>query len=421
MMEQELSSVRSKPGVIIYWLFVYMCIACFLQKNLGAPRNIMFGVDVFYIYFVLQILKSKGNKQLCYPTKILQLLLISVVVGMFFNQSELSNFIWGIRSEFLCMTVLYVSVKYLTLSDVERIMQFFFKFQFLNLACAAYQYHVLGYYQDLNNGAFSGGAYQDVFCAILFAYYFYKYIYREDKLWKLLFVGLSGLYIAVVEEEKFIFIEFAGIVAYYFLSTGFNFTKIMIMGVSIIAGMISLPILNSINGQDSMEMLTSWDRFIGYATMVGYGYELPRLGSSVIISKLFFQVPIHDYFGLGLGMCEEASTISFIDSTFFDKWSWLHYMWFTFQIQFMQTGWIGIILYITYFIFILIANYKCKKDLPERLKHYSDFSIVMCFIGIALIWYTFSTRGYPGNFIYFAMSVGLAVNRQITKNECYGK
>ena len=212
-------------------------------------------------------------------------------------------FVGGARSEFWGMAVLFACVKFLTLSDIERIMKFFFKFQFLNLACAAYQYHVLGYYQDFNNGAFLGGAYQNVFCALLFTYYFYKYIRHEDKLWKLVFVGLSGLYIAVVEEEKFIFIEFAGIIAYYFVSTGMNFAKILIMAGCVAAGVIALPILNSVNGQDSMEMLTSWDNFIGYATMTGYGYELPRLGSSSIISAKFFGDTTQDFFGLGLGMC----------------------------------------------------------------------------------------------------------------------
>ena len=37
------------------------------------------------------------------------------------------------------------------------------------------------YYQDFNNGAFLGGAYQDVFCALLFTYYFYKYYLLEYK------------------------------------------------------------------------------------------------------------------------------------------------------------------------------------------------------------------------------------------------
>jgi hypothetical protein len=301
------------------------------------------------------------------------------------------------------------------MEDIDRIMRFFFKFQFLNFACAVYQYHILGYYQDLNNGAFIGGAFQDVFCAILFAWYFYKYIRHEDKLWKLLFVGLSGLYIAVVEEEKFIFLEYVGIMAYYFVSTGMSFKKILLLTGSVIAAVITLPILNSINGQDSMEMLTSWNNFIGYATMVGYGYELPRLGSSAIIAAKFFISPVQYLFGLGLGMCEEASTIAFIDTSFYQQWSWLHYMWFTFQIQFMQTGWIGILLYISFFVSVLIVNLKCRKGMPDHYKYFVDFSIALSFIGIATVWYDSSTRGYAGNFIYFAMAIGLAVKRQMYK------
>lgn len=412
-----LLSKRSKVGSILYWLFVYQCFCCFLIKNFGVPKTISFGIDFFYVIILVYVLKQKTSKELLLPKVILCTLIISTVVGTVVNSAELTNWIWGARSEFWGMAVLFACVKFLTLSDIERIMKFFFKFQFLNLACAAYQYHVLGYYQDFNNGAFLGGAYQDVFCALLFTYYFYKYIRHEDKLWKLVFVGLSGLYIAVVEEEKFIFIEFAGIIAYYFVSTGMNFAKILIMAGCVAAGVIALPILNSVNGQDSMEMLTSWDNFIGYATMTGYGYELPRLGSSSIISAKFFGDTTQDFFGLGLGMCEDASTVPFINTAFFQQWSWLHYMWFTFQIQFMQTGWIGIILYIAFFVSILAVNLVCRKNIPGNYKYFADFSVAMSFIAIAVIWYSCSTRGQAGNFVFFAIAIGMAINRQLKSNK----
>lgn len=186
---------------------------------------------------------------------------------------------------------------------------------------------------------------------------------------------------------------------------------------SVVAAMVALPILNSVNGQDSMEMLTSWDNFIGYATMVGYGYELPRLGSSIVISAKFFGDTAQHLFGLGLGMCEEASTISFINTAFFQQWSWLHYMWFTFQIQFMQTGWIGIVLYICFFVSILLANLKCRKNIPDKYKYLVDFSIAMSFIAIAVIWYSSSTRGQAGNFVFLAIAIGLAVKRQLTNDK----
>lgn len=417
----SISFKRNLVSNLIYWLFVYECISCFLQKNFGFPKSIMFGIDIVYIILLIKVFLTRPNSRMAIPTAILVLLFFSVVLGMVLNGSEISNFIWGARSEFLCMTVLYASIKYLVFDDIERIMRFFFKFQFLNLVCAAYQYHVLGYFQDLNNGAFIGGAYQNVFCAILFSYYFYKYINHEDKLWKLVFVCISSLYIAVVEEEKFIFIEFAGIIAYYFVSSGMNLKKYLIMIGCAFAGFVTLPLLNAVNGQVSMEMLTSWDSFIEYATMVGYGYELPRIGSSIVISSLFLTTPIREFFGLGLGMCEDASTISFIDTSFYQQWSWLHYEWFTFQIQFMQTGWIGMILYISFFISLLCVNFRCRKLMPDKYKYLSDFSITLTFISIAVIWYSMSTRGYAGNFIYFSIAVGVATCNQLVKQSKISK
>lgn len=414
-MNNNLSAIKgNKIGKLLYYLFVYEFMCCFLVTNLSLPNSIMFGVDVFYIILLVASFRAPRVKGYFLPEIILAVLILSTLVGMVLNQSEISNYIWGARSEFLGMVLLFAGAQYLTLADIERIFKFCFKFQFLNLACAAYQYHVLGYYQDLNNGAFVGGAFQDVFCAALFAYYFYKYVRHEDKLWKVIFIAISTLYIAVVEEEKFLFIEMAGIVAYYFISTRMNFSKVLIIIGCFIAASIALPLLNSVNGQDSMEMLTSWEKFEGYVTMVGYGYELPRIGSSVLISAKFFATPIQELFGLGLGMCEDASTIAFINTAFYSQFSWLHYMWFTFQIQFMQTGWVGIILYILFFVSLLYANLSLRTKMPDNYKYLSDFSIAIVFICIALIWYSSSLRGYAGNMPYFCISIGAAVYRQLS-------
>lgn len=413
MTEQLIYSRQSNTySRLILWMLVYECICCFLQKNFDAPKNIMFGIDVFWLVFLVNVIKGKRKIGLTIQNLILTLLILSTVLGMFLNQSEITNFVWGARSEFLCLVTFYASARYLTVHDMDKIFKFFFIFQFVNFGCAFYQYQVMGYYQDLNNGAFIGGAYQDVFCAMLFAYYLYKYSRKEAKLWQLIFVIGSSLYIGVVEEEKFLFIEMAGITAYYVVSLGMSQRNILIIVACVVAGMMALPFLNTVNDQDSMEMLTSWDNFTDYVTMVGYGYELPRIGSSVVISSSFFPSTVQNLFGLGLGMCEEASTLPFINTDFYQHWSWLHYSYFTFQTQFLQTGWVGIILYIALFVSILITNIRRRSSVPDNLKYLSDISVAMSFISIALIWYDNATRGYPANFIFFAMGLGIAVYRQ---------
>ena len=128
---------------------------------------------------------------------------------------------------------------------------------------------------------------------------------------------------------------------------------------------------------------------------------------------MFFTDYFQYYFGLGMGKCEDASTLSFINTDFYNQYGWLEYTWFTFQINFLQTGWIGIFLFVMFLISILYINIRNKKKCPDNLKYYYDISIVITILCIMTIWYNATLRSYNTIIPFFVLSLGGIVNRYI--------
>ena len=175
----------------------------------------------------------------------------------------------------------------------------------------------------------------------------------------------------------------------------------------------SLGTLADIGGENSLEILTDKEAFMEYQENA---YELPRIGSSEILEQMFFKEENQYYWGLGLGMCEESSTLDFINDDFYRRYGWLNYSWFTFHINFLQTGWVGIVLFLSFFVSILWSNIKNKKRAPQKLKYLYDVSNIIVILCVMTIWYNATLRSYNTLIPFFALSLGMIVSRWVKEN-----
>ena len=403
-----LSTISRK---LVYFIIYYNLFCGFAIKNIGLDKSFLFIIDILYMIIFLCGHFRINKTSLKQPVFVLCFLFFILLIGVVGNDVSPLNFIWGLRNQYFSLAIFFASASLLSVYDINKIFKFFFYFQFLNLACALYQYFVLGYYADANNGAFTSGGGQDIFCGILIAYYLYEYMQHRCKAWHFLFILVSSLAIAAIEEEKFIFIEIVFIFAYFYLtSKKLGFKKIALAIVFIVVFGIGLNMLSQIGGTGSLEILTNKEAFMEYQENA---YALPRVGSSAIIEKMFFTNNFQYFFGLGMGKCEDASTLSFINTDFYDKYGWLQYTWFTFQINFLQTGWLGILLFLMFFVYILFVNIQGKKKSPDNLKYYYDISIIITILCIMTIWYNATLRSYNTIIPFFVLSIGGIVNRHI--------
>ena len=59
--------------------------------------------------------------------------------------------------------------------------------------------------------------------------------------------------------------------------------------------------------------------------------------------------PMQQFFGLGLGNCDTAS-FSICNTPFYRHYDYLHYTWFTSAMIFLETGYLGLGLYTSFFV-----------------------------------------------------------------------
>lgn len=403
-----LSTISRK---LVYFIIYYTLFCGFAIKNIDFDKSFLFIIDILYMIIFLRGHFEINRTGLKLPVIILCLLFCALFIGAVGNNVSFFNFVWGIRNQYFSLAIFFASVSFLSLYDINKIFKFFFCFQFLNISCALYQYFVLGYYADANNGAFISGGGQDIFCGVLIVYYLYEYMQHRCKLWHFVFVLISSLVIAAIEEEKFIFIEIVFIFAYFYITNKKLGSKKIVIAVVFIALFgVGLSMLSQIIGDESLEILTNKDAFMEYQENA---YALPRVGSSAIIEEMFFTDDLQYLFGLGMGKCEDASTLSFINTDFYNKYGWLQYTWFPFQINFLQTGWLGILLFLMFFVSILFVNIQGKKKSPDNLKYYYDISIIITILCIMTIWYNATLRSYNTIIPFFVLSIGGIVNRHV--------
>ncbi len=396
----------------IYYAILLFLIYEFLAKNFGLNRNFCYIVEFFSVILLLRHPYKLNCTELHTPFKIMIGLYITATLGAIINSINPFNFIMGFRGLFLSMVFLFASASYLYISDYHKLFDFFYKFQYLNVACTIFQYVIYHQTGDFNNGAFLSGNSQDIFCGALMAYYFYSYNTKKIKLGKLAFILISCIFIAIIQDERFIFIE-AGIIFLYFSLTG-KMTKRKISTAIVMAGVIivGFQYLSS----EQANTLNNINNILDYSQKTGAGYGLPRIGSSKIISDMFFDTPIKDIVGIGLGKGAE-NNLPLVDTSFYDKYGHLNYHYFTFQSLFLQTGWSGTILYVCFFACLIIYNFKHKRTAPIQYKYLYDISIIFTILCIILIWYNGSFRIFFGIFPYFILGIGPCLTRFLNKNK----
>lgn len=379
-----------------------------LYQTFNLPNYSSYVVEIFslLIWFYTPFKTRKNNLQVILFVFIL--ILTFALIGALLNWVFPINILLGFRALFMPMALFFGAAAYLSINDYHKMFSLFYKFQWLNLAYTLIKYFFFGLDSDLNNGALTGGAEQNFFCSILMTYYFYAYHNRETTIYKLIFVFSSSFIIAILQDEKFIFITTLIIGLVYFTTKKISFrsilyTLLLFMGI----------IFATRNLRDEQQQaIGSIQNAYTYSQKTGIGYGFPRIGSSRLISDMFFNTPTKVLFGIGLGKCTETRAPG-VDISFTAKYGYLAYFLFTFQDVFLQTGWIGIFSFIGFFICIYIYNIKWKRKSPQNYRWLYDIAMTISIISIVIIWYNCTQRVYYAVLPYIILGMGPCITRTI--------
>ena len=114
-------------------------------------------------------------------------------------------------------------------------------------------------------------------------------------------------------------------------------------------------------------------------------------------------------------MCEDSS-LSLVDTSFFERHGWLNYFYFPFQIGFLQTGWVGVISFLALFVIMIVQQWKSMLKAPRGMKAYHHITIVLSFIAIGTYWYNGTLRLGNALLPYVVLAIGFVANKYYKSN-----
>jgi hypothetical protein len=418
MKNTSINVQRSFVKKLIFFQIYYNLFIKFFIGEFNFPHSLNYITDIvtfFIVLFALGEIKHGYQKnKVIYNWLIIMILF--TFIGFIWNIYSPLYYLWGLRNTFRFFIFFLCCAVILNKSDVQKIIKLLLKLLPLNVLLCAYQYYTLrdtGGYVSLYLGDFIGGIFgpiqgsnvpMNIYLSLILTFIFVAYTERQLSLFKLLIFSIMCFYIAILAELKFIYFEFLLILLLLMVLSKISFKKILSFATGVIIIVVVLNIWTMFN-PDSSELLSNTDAMINYSANESYAGKssVNRLSAIPTIVDVFFQYDISKKLvGVGLGNAD-TSTISFLSSPMYDQYGEkLKYNFFQQAILLLETGFVGLILYILFFIIVFINTFKV-----EYLSNYEYIYIVLArifaILAILNVFYNQSFRLESSGYLSFLM------------------
>lgn len=388
----------------------------------GLPRSLSYLCDIINLIVLGGILVKDGFT--IRYAKVLLLPGLFLVLGMFnsvANDVSILLFLYGIRNYFRMFLIFYEAVCLFDHEDFVKLTDLFCKLYPLNFILAIHQFFILGYYMDKIGGMFGFfhgcNAGLNIYMVLVLAITIFKFNAKKTSVWNLLFVIIGNFAMAVFGELKVYFIEFALVCLLYLLITRFSWKKIVITITAFFSIVIATNIL--------YQLYPEWDSFFTVESLFkerenySNDEDIGRTKAISAISEKFYDnaVTLRSMFGMGLGSAEYSTSISILNSDFYNKYQGLHYMWLSAAFLFIEMGYVGLVVYLAFFVYCGINLYRMRKLCKSDIILYTTvLTVLFAFILFA---YNASLRSDYGYMIFaiLAASVPKKSNEIIMRQE----
>lgn len=403
---------RKKPPE---WLVLYIWIMPFLLpfflEFLHLPSLIKYTLDAAWLALMFFMVVNRvriPNTQVKTLAKIVLLLLVITIIGFLRNYQSIMYYLWGFRNNFRFFVFFLACIFYLTQQSAEKCLAFFDAMFWVNLPLVLLQYFVLHKEQDYVGGVFGTmvgcNANMNIFLVIVITKSILYFTSRKESLGMCLLKCGMALVIAVVSELKIFFVELLLIIFMALFMTKFSFRKygmmiFCIIGVVVGAQLVSVlfPVFKgwfSISG--IMEIINSES---GYTSK----NDINRLTAVAFVVDHFLPTFMDKLIGLGLGNCDYAS-FPFLTTAFYRAYKRTNYVWFSSAFLALETGFIGLAVYISFFVVLFFGVRKLEK-MSKANQIYCQMAKIMAVLSVVMIIYNASMRTEAGYMMYFALSL----------------
>lgn len=330
---------------------------------------------------------------------------LCLIVGVFRYQSA-AYFLWGFRNNFRFYIAFFSFIAWLDEFDAALWFKTMDVFFWINAGLSAIQFFFMGIKGDYLGGIFgilgASNGFTLCFMSIVLGKSLLEAFAQKKRITDALIKSIVAILVATMAEMKFFFFVVVFLLVGATILTGFSFRKMIVILMGMIAlsfGAVVLVDMFGFEGFFSLEKL--WESAIqeNYSS----SGDINRLSA---IKSLILRIglnPIDQIFGLGLGNCD-TSAFAVCNTPFFQQYGHLHYTWFVSAMLFLETGYLGLGLYICFFVICFVKAYRNYRARSGNVP-YNQLAILVSGLCIILVFYDSSLRVESGYMMYFVLAL----------------
>lgn len=409
---------------MMLFIFFFPAAQAFLTELLPIPDEIKFLCDGFLVLLLLKLFSQRFTKIDNYSMPfvvIVALFFFITLVGYLFNYQSVFYYLWGLRNN-IRMFVAFFAFAYLAdWEDAKGWIKALDVLFVINFAVVILQYFS-GYGQDYIGGIFgtSKGCNGSllIFLCIVFAKTILSFMRGEEKMSKCIFVSVASLLVSTLSELKMFFILFILILFMASFMTAHSIKKTLFFAFGAVLVVLFSTLLTVLY-KDFMDFI-SFDSLTKALTDTGYATDedIGRFTALPVISQRFLPGFFRKLFGLGLGNCD-SSSLSMFNTPFFESHQTVHYSYFSYAFLFLETGFVGLALYASFFVASFFFSRKLKK-LEMADEFACQMSIILSVISLILLVYNSSLRMEIGFMLFFVLALPIiSANEQRESDDVY--
>ena len=409
---------NKNPKRYVYFQLIYNLIIKYLISDFGIPSFANYLTDVITVicvyYAIKKIVKEREKVNFKSQFIIVILMLLLSVLGLIINEQSIMLYIWGFRNIYRFFAFFFASIILLDKTDIVNFIKILKVFLLINVVLCTYQYFIQNLVQDRISGIFGtlfgGNAGMNLFLVIVTTVEVIYYLNNKTSFSNLCFVIIASIYIATISELKIFYIEFVLIVLLAVLINNFNKKTLIIIVGTLCVSIVAIRMLYII--YPTFKNFFNIDRILMYSAEGGYSNEenLNRITAIEQINELYvFNNLETRLFGIGMGNAD-TSQFSFLNSDFYEKYSYLSYTWFSHAFMYIENGYIGLILYVIFFISIIVKSHRMKyKDNVNKV--YYMITELISLMAILIMVYNSSLRMDYAYIYYLFLAMAFVFNK----------
>ena len=409
---------------MMLFIFFFPAAQAFLTELLPIPDAIKFLCDGFLVLLLLKLFSQRFTKIDNYSMPfvvIVGLFFFITLVGYLFNYQSMFYYLWGLRNNIRMFVASFAFAYLADWEDAKGWIKALDVLFVINFAVVILQYFS-GYGQDYIGGIFgtSKGCNGSllIFLCIVFAKTILSFMRGEEKMSKCIFVSVASLLVSTLSELKMFFILFILILFMASFMTAHSIKKTLFFAFGAVLVVLFSTLLTVLY-KDFTDFL-SFDSLIKALTDTGYATDedIGRFTALPVISQRFLPGFFRKLFGLGLGNCD-SSSLSMFNTPFFESHQTVHYSYFSYAFLFLETGFVGLALYASFFVASFFVSRKLKK-LEMADEFACQMSIILSVISLILLVYNSSLRMEIGFMLFFVLALPIiSANEQRESDDVY--